>query len=132
MISIFEIIPFFMIKSFSDLDVYQLSFQFAMEIFLLSKTFPGEEKYSLTSQIIRSSRSISANISEGFGKRFYENEFKRHLVYSAGSLEETKTWLSFAHSCGYITETEFSILELKTKEIGAKLFKLYKNWKSIN
>lgn len=131
MISIFEIIPFlFMIKSFNDLDVYKLSYRLAMDIFEMAKTFPSEEKYSLTSQVIRSSRSVSANIAEGFGKRTYENEFKRHLIYSTGSLEESKVWLKFALDCNYISINQYDVLELQTKEIGAKLFKLYTNWKS--
>ncbi|MBK8140179.1 MAG: four helix bundle protein [Chitinophagaceae bacterium] len=66
-----------------------------MDIYHLAKNFPKEEKYSLTDQIIRSSRSISANIAEGWGKRVYENEFRKYLIYSMGSLEETKVWLLF-------------------------------------
>jgi four helix bundle protein len=88
-----------MIKTVLDLEVFKLSYGLAMEIFQISKNFPKEEKYSLTDQLIRSSRSISANISEGRGKRIYENEFKKHLVYAMGSLEETKTWLCFARDC---------------------------------
>jgi four helix bundle protein len=79
-----------MIKSFSDLDVYQFSYQLSMSIFNLTKDFPYSEQYSLTSQIIRSTRSISANIAEGFGRRIYHAEFKKYLIYSAGSLEELK------------------------------------------
>lgn len=128
MISIFEIIPFlFMIRSFHDLEVYQLSYQLAMDIFTISREFPSEEKYSLTSQIIRSTRSVSANIAEGFGKRAYENEFKRHLIYSTGSLEESKVWFKFALDCNYITIEQFDTFEMKTKHIGAMLFKLYTN-----
>ena len=119
-----------MIRSFSDLEVYQLSFQFATDIFMISKDFPSVEKYSLTSQIIRSTRSIAANIAEGFGKRTYEGEFKRHLVYSTGSLEESKVWLKFAFDCNYITQQQYETFESQTKHIGAKLFKLYTNWKS--
>ena len=81
-----------MIKSVSDLDVFRLSYQLAMEIFQTAKTFPKEEKYSLTDQIVRSSRSVSANIAEDWGRRTYENEFKKYLVYALGSLEETKVW----------------------------------------
>ena len=93
----------FMIKMLSDLDVFNLSFRFAMDMFVLSKGFPREERYSLTDQLIRSSRSISANIAEGWGKRSYENEFKKHLVYAMGSLEETKAWILFAKECEYIS-----------------------------
>ena len=91
-----------MIKAVSDIEVFNLSYSFAMDIFKTSRSFLREETYSLTDQIIRSSRSISANIAEGWGKRIYENEFKKHLVYAMGSLEETKIWLLFARDCGYI------------------------------
>jgi len=73
-----------------------------VNIFFTVKVFPKEEKYSLTDQVIRSSRSVSANIAEGWGKRIYESEFKKHLVYAMGSLEETKVWLLYAKDCQYI------------------------------
>jgi four helix bundle protein len=91
-----------MIRTIVDLEVFNISYQLAMEVFHISKQFPKEEKYSLTDQIVRSSRSISANIAEGWGKRVYENEFKKHLIYAMGSLEETKTWLLFTKDCSYI------------------------------
>lgn len=102
-----------MIKSFSDLEVYALSHDLAMDIFKLSKNFPAEEKYSLTSQIVRSSRSVCANIAEGFGRKVYLPEFKKHLIYSAGSLEETKAWINFAVDCSYIDKSEFDQLRLR-------------------
>ena len=91
-----------MIQKVFDLEIFNLSYSFAMNIFRSTRTFPKEETYSLTDQLIRSSRSIVANIAEGFDKRIYENEFKKHLVYAMGSLEETKIWLLFAKDCGYI------------------------------
>lgn len=96
-----------MIKSFEDLDVFNLAYSTAMNIFNEAKVFPKEEKHSLTDQLIRSSRSICANIAEGWGMIVYENEFKKHLVYSMGSLEETKTWLIFAKDCNYVTPEDF-------------------------
>ena len=121
----------YMIKSVVDLDVYKLSYNLAMEIFQISRSFPKEERYSLTDQVVRSSRSISANIAEGWGKRIYENEFKRHLVYAMGSLEETKTWLCFGKGCNYLTVEIFNNLALKCDELGAKTYKLYENWKTL-
>lgn len=118
-----------MIRTFSDLEVYKLSYPLAMEVFRLAKNFPAEEKYSLTSQIIRSTRSISANIAEGFGKRVYQSEFKKHLVYSIGSLEESKVWLSFAKDCDYTWPAQQEPIVLLTDELGAKFNKLYINWK---
>ena len=120
-----------MIKTAFDLEVFKLSYELAMEIFQISRNFPKEEKYSLTDQVIRSSRSISANIAEGWGKRVYENEFKRHLIYSMGSLEETKTWLCFARDCSYLKVPVFDTLNSKCDELGAKIYKLYENWKTF-
>lgn len=83
------------IKSLKDLKVYQLAYELAMEIFEITKTFPPEEKYSLTDQIRRSSRSVPINIREGFAKRKYEQIFIRHLNDALGSSEETGDgWIS--------------------------------------
>jgi four helix bundle protein len=78
-----------MIKTVLDLEVFNLSYKLAM-ISASSRSFSKSETYSLTDQITRSSRSILANIAEGWGKRTYENEFKKHLIYAIGSLEEAK------------------------------------------
>ena len=120
-----------MIKSVSDLEVYKLSYQLAMEIFNVSRNFPKEERYSLTDQVVRSSRSISANIAEGWGKRVYENEFKKHLIYAMGSLEETKVWLYFAKDCMYLSSEVFDAFNEKCNELGARIYKLYENWKTF-
>jgi four helix bundle protein len=121
-----------MIKTYKDPDVFKVSYELAMDIFLLSKKFPKEETYTLPSQVIRSSRSISANFCEGWGKRNYENVFKQHLVISMGSCYETENWLNFALDCKYITQTEFENLNTKLDSIGKMLNGLYKNWKSSN
>lgn len=120
-----------MIKTIFDLDVFKISHSIAMDIFVQARVFPKEEKYSLTDQVIRSSRSVAANIAEGWGKRIYENEFKKHLVYAMGSLEETKVWLLFAKDCHYVTEEIYSEFCKKNDEAGAKLYKLYGSWKSF-
>ena len=119
-----------MIKSFKDLKVYQRSFNLAMDIFQICSKFPTEEKYSLTSQIIRSSRSISANISEGWAKREYENIFKQHLIHSLGSSSETQTWLSFAVECKYITNEEYHKLYKEIDEVCMMITKLHQRWRS--
>ena len=105
-----------------------LAYALAMDIFSVTRTFPKEEKYSLTDQMIRASRSISANIAEGWGKRIYESEFKRHLIYALGSVEETKTWIQFAKDCGYISNEKFKDLYLGCELVGSKIFNLHKNW----
>ena len=119
-----------MIKSFRDLEVYNLSYTLAMEIFILTRKFPKEETYSLTSQIIRSSRSISSNLVEGWAKRTYENKFKLQLVDALGSAAETQNWILFAKDCGYITVEEFELFNNKLDTIGKMLTKLNQNWKS--
>lgn len=93
-----------MFRGHRDLRVYKLAFRLAMEIFNLSKSFPQEERYSLTSQIRRSSRSVAANIAEGFRKRQYPNMFLSKLADSDAEATETQVWLDFAHGCGYISQ----------------------------
>ena len=93
-----------MLRGFRDLKVYQLAFKLAMDIFKLSKAFPEEERYSLTSQIRRSSRSVAANIAEGFRKRQYPNMFVSKLADSDAEAAETQVWLDFAQSCGYLSQ----------------------------
>jgi len=119
------------IKTFLDLDIYKLSRQLAKEVFLLTLKFPPEEKYSLTDQIRRSSRSVKANIAEEWGKRIYINSFKRHLVDSNGSLEETKSWCISALDCNYISEEIFNDLINKAEIIGGKLWKLHDTWQDF-
>jgi len=90
------------IRTHNDLDVYKIAFKAAMEIFELSKKFPVEEKYSLTDQIRRSSRSVSANLAEAFRKRKYPKAFVSKLSDSEGEAAETQVWLDFALCCQYI------------------------------
>jgi four helix bundle protein len=95
------------IKSFKDLEVYKLSYEVAMDLFKLSRKFPKEELFSLTSQLVRASRSVSANIAEGWSKRHYENKFKNQLIDALGSNGVCENWILFARECGYISNDEF-------------------------
>ncbi|HEU0297777.1 MAG TPA: four helix bundle protein [Anaerolineales bacterium] len=90
------------LKGHRDLKVYQLAYKLAMDIFNASKSFPKEEKYSLTDQIRRSSRSIAANIAEGFCKRQYPKMFVSKLADADGEAAETQVWLDFARDCEYM------------------------------
>jgi four helix bundle protein len=117
------------IKTFLDLEVYQIARKLALEIFELTKKFPSEEKYSLTDQIRRSSRSVKANIAEGWGKRNYTDVFKRHLIDSLGSLEETKSWLISCHDCSYIINEVYNGLAKEYDLLGGKIYTLHQNWK---
>ena len=105
------------IKFHQDLKVFQKSFDVAMQIFELSKTFPKEETYSLKDQIRRSSRSVSANISEAWGRRKYEKSFVAKLTDSDGEARETQTWLQFSLACNYINEEQFSNLNNQYNEV---------------
>ena len=119
------------IRSVEDLDVYRRAYQAAMEVFRLSRSFPKEEHFSLTDQIVRSSRSVAANIREGFAKREYESVFLRHLVDALGSAEETQTWLDFAKDCGYLDVDKYQITIREYREICSMLYALRKNWRKM-
>ena len=113
-------------KGFKDLNVYNLAFETAMEIFNVSKRFPVEEKYSLTDQIRRSSRSVCANIAEGYRKRIYPKHFTSKMTDADAEASETCVWLDFANDCDYINEeTKIELLK-KYEEIGRML------WSMIN
>ncbi|WP_139295237.1 four helix bundle protein, partial [Planktothrix tepida] len=90
------------IRTHEDLEVYQLSFQGAMQIFKVSQRFPIEERYSLTDQIRRSSRSVCANLAEAWRKRRYEAAFIAKLNDSEAEASETQVWIKFAVQCGYL------------------------------
>jgi four helix bundle protein len=90
------------IQRHTELKVYQLASDVAMQIFHLSKGFPKGETYSLTSQIRRSSRSVCANIAEAWRKRRYEAAFVSKLSDSETESGETQVWLEFAVKCGYL------------------------------
>ncbi len=104
--------------SFKDLIAYKKSFELAMDIFVLSKKFPQEEKYSLTDQIRRSSRSVSACIAESYRKRRYEAHFISKLTDADMENSETEVWLDFALRCGYISDLENQNLILRVNEVG--------------
>jgi four helix bundle protein len=90
------------IRKHTDLDVYQRGQAAAMTIFDVSKRFPKEERYSLTDQIRRSSRSVCGNLAEGWRKRRYPQSFISKLTDSEAEAAETQSWLEFAVKCGYL------------------------------
>ena len=102
------------IKDHKDLKIYQMAFDAAMQIFELSKKFPVEERYSLTDQIRRSSRSVCANLAEAWRKRRYEAAFVAKLNDCEAEAAETQTWIEFAIKCNYVEP-----------EIGRKLDGIY-------
>ncbi len=106
---------------FKDLIVFKTSYFLAKKIFELSKSFPKEEKYSLTDQIRRSSRSISVNISEAWSFRAYSKSFINKLTVSYGEMSETKVWLDFARDHDYISDEDYRKLYDKYDEVGKML-----------
>jgi four helix bundle protein len=109
------------IRHFRELDVYKLAAVNAINIYEITKKFPVEEKYSLTDQIRRSSRSVCANIAEGWRKRRYPAAFVAKLSDAEAEAAETEVWLEFALRCGYIDEEAFEILDQQYEHILGKL-----------
>jgi len=119
------------IQSYRDLDVFNLAYTLAMEVFHLSTRFPVEERYALVDQIRRSSRSVCGNIVEGFARRRYENIFKNSLTTSLGESEETKLWLVFALDCAYIQADEHKRLTVGYDQVSAMLWTLISKWETF-
>src|SRR5437870_12221362 len=115
------------IDSPKDLNVYKKAYVLVTEIFELSKCFPVEERFALTSQIRRSSRSICQNLREAWAKRRYEAHFISKLTDCDGENGETDTSLDFARDNGYISEQEHSELTSMCVAIGQKLGSMLRN-----
>ena len=110
-----------MVKTYKDLKVYQKAFEGMMEIFGAVKKWPREEQYNLTSQIVRSSRSICGNIAEAWRRREYKNIFIHQINGAAGSNTETQVWLDVALACEYISPEKHNDLFERYEEIGRML-----------
>lgn len=102
------------IRKHTDLEVYRRAFGAAMKIFISSKQFPAEERYSLTDQIRRASRSVCANLAEAWRKRRYAAAFVSKLNDSESEAAEVQTWIQFSVKCGYVP-----------REAGAELYREY-------
>jgi four helix bundle protein len=109
------------IRHFRDLEVYRRGFDAAMEIFQLTKRFPVEERYSLVDQIRRSSRSVCANLAEGWRKRRYPAVFKNKITDSMQEASETQCWIEFSLACKYIDESVFRKLDDEYEQLIAML-----------
>ncbi len=115
------------INSVKDMDVFKYGYQLAMEIFELSKAWPKEERYSLTSQIRRSSRSVCSNLCEAWAKRRYEAHFISKLSDCDGENGETGIWLDFARDCTYMAANDHALLDQKSQRVGAMIGAMLKN-----
>ncbi|MBU0679525.1 MAG: four helix bundle protein [Verrucomicrobia bacterium] len=105
------------IKHFRDLRVYRSAMDQSMQLFELSKRWPKEERYSLTDQIRRSSRSVCSNIAEAWRKRRYEAHFISKLSDADGEAAEKQVWLEYAAKCGYIDRETYVLLDSEYEHI---------------
>ena len=109
------------VNNVRELEIYQGAFALQQAIFEHSKSFPKEERYSLTDQIRRSSRSIGANLSEAWSKRRYPAHFLSKLTDADGELQETLHWMASAEACGYVDSAVCSDLHAQAVAIGRQL-----------
>jgi four helix bundle protein len=112
---------------YNDLQVFIKAYNLAMQVFHLTKSFPSSEKFGLTSQIRRSSRSVCSNIAEGYRKRDYPAHFKSKLTDADMENTETEVWIDFSESCKYINLEVKEDLKKQALEIGRLLHYMMKN-----
>lgn len=117
-------------KSFEDLDVFKRAYKVSLEVHKISKTFPSDEQFSLADQIRRASKSVCANICEGFAKQIgSKREFKRYVLISLASSDEVRMWLRYSFDLGYIKKDQWQKLRDEYQEISKMLHGLYKSLK---
>lgn len=114
------------VQSYRELDVYQAAFQAQQDVFIASKSWPPEERYALTDQVRRSSRSIGGNIAEAWAKRRYPAHFLSKCTDADGKLQETMHWLATAKACAYLTEEQYTVLAETYQSVGRMLGSMIK------
>ena len=112
---------------YKDLLAFKKGYELAMEIFTISKSFPKEEKYSLTDQVRRSSRAVCANMVEAYRRRRYKDYFISKLNDCESENAETQVWLDFSYDCKYITEVEYKNFSLTNDEVGKLIWYMINN-----
>jgi four helix bundle protein len=112
------------VESFRELNVYKVARTTASEIFLVSKSFPKEERYSLTDQVRRSSRATKAMLAEAWGRRRYKAVFINKIDEALGEVNETRSWLDDALDCSYVTPQQFEKLDDDCRAIAAMLARM--------
>ncbi len=121
------------VKSYRDLEIYQLSYELAMKIHRMSLNLPKYELYEEGGQIRRSSKGVPCTIVEGYGRRKYKNDFIKFLIYAQASCDETEVHLEFIHDSGYITDDIYIELKEENDKLGRKINKFIQyvetNWK---
>ena len=116
-----------MVTHFTELNVYTKSFELAGRVFVISKRWPPEERYSLTDQIRRAARSVGANLAESWGKRRYEAHFVSKLTDADSENHEVEHWLRSAHRDGYLSAEELNELVGAKREVGKMLGSMIQN-----
>ena len=112
---------------YKDLIAFKKAYEIAMDIFEISKRFPTDEKYSLTDQIRRSSRSVCANLVESHRRKRYKDYFISKLNDAETENAETQIWLDFSHDCKYINDDEYEKLTAKNDEVGKLIWYMINN-----
>ena len=113
--------------NYKELLAYKKAYDLAMKIFFVTKKFPPEEKYSLTDQIRRSSRSVCANIAESYRRRRYKDYFTSKLNDAETENAETQVWLDFSRDCNYISEDEYAYFTSLNDEAGKLIWFMINN-----
>jgi four helix bundle protein len=108
---------------YQQLEIYQLALKLAVDIHAMTLTLPRIETYEEGSQIRRSSKSIAANIVEGYGRRQYKNEFLKYAVYASASCDETKAHLEILHQTGSLDKERYTLLYEQCLEPGKKIYR---------
>ena len=119
------------VQSYRELEIYKTAFDLSMGIFTLSKSWPAEERYSLTDQVRRASRSVGANLAEAWAKRRYEAHFVSKLTNADAENNETEHWLQTAASCGYVDPAVLAGLMDANRRIGGMLGRMIANASSF-
>ena len=118
------------IASFEDLEVFKRAYRISLEVHRISLEFPQKEQYGLADQVRRASKSICANLAEGFGKQSQSTaEFKRFIQISIGSADEMRVWIRYCFDLGYIDQAQWQTWRDEYQEIARMLNGLAKSWK---
>ena len=118
------------ISSFEDLEAFQIAYKISLELHKQTLLFPKQEQYGLADQIRRSSKSICANVAEGFGKQnLSPKEFKRYIAIALGSSDEMRVWLRYCLDLGYIEEDDWKRYRDSYQQISKMLQGLHRSWK---
>ena len=119
------------VRTYSDLLVYKQAYRFALDVSKVTKKFPRREQFEIGRQIRNCSRSVAANIVEGWAKRNSAAEFKRHLIIAIGECAETKFWIDLAADEGFVETKQASSLGSEYGKLGFMLHNLWKEWRKF-